>query len=562
MSTTKPPINPSESEPSANDRLSRIRTTISQATALIKNEHILKLDGSNFKSWENKISIILDDFINNPDFLHREGPTLSSDEEICRGQLSGLEGLLNSRMQPDEAPSSYAVRLRSLANKFTQRGGNFSEDLLLGLLLQRGIQDQEMARTVMSRLENEIANKNCNPSFATCHQILESAYQQHQCNTTPANIDPAALKAAIRGMCHHCKKAGHFAWDCRSKRASNISLPPLNSNSQFRAYYPIITPPTWPAGRLLAQPGPTQTKPADYYRPQYPNKPATPVNVRFAELGDDEDLMNLFQAEVNGDDNVGGRESQQRQGTGVGALAFPGLHGEIVLVKNVFYSPKAAATLISPASILRTGGKMYTQGNNLLFCNTANVPLLTAKFNAQRRCWFFPPHLNANELRECMRDTRDKIVSLKTRVDDRHEGVLVKDESLLWHKLFGHCGMWRLRNFLKERIGDNIGKHLNNPVDNCADCLIAKSKCRSELLPTNRTTGPMDIVASDIMGPFDQAKINSGRWALTIRDISSTYGECHIITTKADAAAVLQGVIARWEVKCDRKLKVLRTDGG
>ncbi|MBW0534032.1 hypothetical protein O181_073747 [Austropuccinia psidii MF-1] len=122
--------------------------------------------------------------------------------------------------------------------------------------------------------------------------------------------------------------------------------------------------------------------------------------------------------------------------------------------------------------------------------------------------------------------------------------------------------MQRLRNFLKERIGDDIGKHLNNPVDNCADCLISKSKRRSELLPTKRTTGPMDIVASDIMGPFDQANINSGQWALTIRDISSTYGECHIITTKDDAAAVLQGVIARWEVKCDRKLKVLRTDGG
>ncbi|MBW0527669.1 hypothetical protein O181_067384 [Austropuccinia psidii MF-1] len=585
MSTTKPPINPSESEPSANDRLSRIRTTMLQATALIRNEHILKLDGSNFKSWENRISIILDDFIDDPDFLHREGPTLSSDEKICRGiliyslpeaihlrpckaiydhlrrlyhvitqagQLSGLEGLLNSRMQPDEAPSLYAVRLRSSANKFTQWGGNFSKDLLLGLLLQRGIQDQEMARTVMSQLENEIGNKNRNPSFATCHQILESAYQQHHCNTTPAkqdeptvfnqasiikqpaqdntydvdSIDLATLKAAIRGTCHHCKKAGHFARDCRSKRASNISIPPFNSNSQFRAYYPIITPPTWPAGRSLAQPGPAQTKPADYYRPQYPNKPATPVNVRFAELGDDEDLMNLFQAEVDGDDNVGGRESQQRQGTGT------------------------------------TGGKMYTQGNNLLFCNTTNVPLLTAKFNTQRRCWFFLPHLNANELRECMRDTRDKIVSLKTRVDDRHEGVLAKDESLLWHKLFGHCGMRRLRNFLKERIGDDIGKHLNNPVDNCADCLIAKSKRRSELLPTNRMTGPMDIVASDIMGPFNQANINSGRWALTIRDVSSTYGECHIITTKADAAAVLQGVIARWEVKCDRKLKVLQTDGG
>ncbi|MBW0486824.1 hypothetical protein O181_026539 [Austropuccinia psidii MF-1] len=73
---------------------------------------------------------------------------------------------------------------------------------------------------------------------------------------------------------------------------------------------------------------------------------------------------------------------------------------------------------------------------------------------------------------------------------------------------------------------------------------------------------PMDIVASDIMGPFKKANINSGCWVLTIQDISSTYGECHIIATKADAAAVLQAAITRWEVKCGRNLKTLHTDGG
>ncbi|MBW0513754.1 hypothetical protein O181_053469 [Austropuccinia psidii MF-1] len=76
-----------EQEHHISDRISRIRTTISQATAMIKDEHMLKLDGSNFKSWEMRISIILEDFIDDPSFLHRKGPTLSSDEKICRGIL-------------------------------------------------------------------------------------------------------------------------------------------------------------------------------------------------------------------------------------------------------------------------------------------------------------------------------------------------------------------------------------------------------------------------------------------------------------------------------------------
>ncbi|MBW0534034.1 hypothetical protein O181_073749 [Austropuccinia psidii MF-1] len=87
MLTQKTQMNPGESEHNTNERISRIRTTISQATALIKNEHMLKLDSSNFKLWENRLSIILDNFIDDASFLHREGPTLSSDEKICRGIL-------------------------------------------------------------------------------------------------------------------------------------------------------------------------------------------------------------------------------------------------------------------------------------------------------------------------------------------------------------------------------------------------------------------------------------------------------------------------------------------
>ncbi|MBW0521590.1 hypothetical protein O181_061305 [Austropuccinia psidii MF-1] len=107
--------------------------------------------------------------------------------------------------------------------------------------------------------------------------------------------------------------------------------------------------------------------------------------------------------------------------------------------------------------------------------------------------------------------------------------------------MFGHCGIRRLWNFLNDRLGANMGKHLDETVKSCADCLIAKSSRRSELLPTNHTTEPLDIVACDLMGPFEEENVNSGRWALTVRDISLTYGECHIIKAKLDAAAVLQG---------------------
>ncbi|MBW0545176.1 hypothetical protein O181_084891 [Austropuccinia psidii MF-1] len=278
---------------------------------------------------------------------------------------------------------------------------------------------------------------------ATSARILYSlAYQQHQSNTTPTkqddtivfnkasvvnssaqggsydanDINPATLRAVIRGTCHNCKKAGNFVCDCQAKRTGNASSPLINNASQFRAYYPILTPPTWSATRPLVAADSQKPKPADYYQPNYKNKPMTPVNVHFAELGDDEDLMNFSQTEVANNESVGG--------------------GELEKEKN---------------------GK-----------------------------------------------------------------DMKKDETLMWNKLFGHCGMQQLRNFLKDRIGTGISKNLDNTVDNCADCLIANNRCQNELLSTRRKTEPMEIVASDLMGPFDQSNINLGCWALTIRDVSST----------------------------------------
>ncbi|MBW0526059.1 hypothetical protein O181_065774 [Austropuccinia psidii MF-1] len=171
-------------------------------------------------------------------------------------------------------------------------------------------------------------------------------------------------------------------------------------------------------------------------------------------------------------------------------MAFPGLNGEVIVIKNVFYSPNATATLISPASILRTGGKMYTQGDNLLFCNTHSVPLLIANFNAQRRY-------------------------------ERDNGISAKNESLLWHKLFGHCGMQRLRNFLKDRIGADIASK-QAPTDKTPDGAYGHHRERFD-------------------GTLQQSEHQLGALG------------AHYTGHWFDI---------RWEVKCGKKLKILRTDGG
>ncbi|MBW0486670.1 hypothetical protein O181_026385 [Austropuccinia psidii MF-1] len=165
-----------------------------------------------------------------------------------------------------------------------------------------------MARTVMLRLENEVANKGRNPNHATWHQILESAYQQHQSNTKPTKQDDtivfnkaSVVNSSAQGGTHDANDIDlatlrAIIW---AKRTKNASSPLIKNASQFRAYYPIITLPTWSVTRLLVAADSQKPKMADYYQPNYQNKAMAPVNVCFAELGDDKDLMNLFQEEAD-----------------------------------------------------------------------------------------------------------------------------------------------------------------------------------------------------------------------------------------------------------------------
>ncbi|MBW0485616.1 hypothetical protein O181_025331 [Austropuccinia psidii MF-1] len=97
-------------------------------------------------------------------------------------------------------------------------------------------------------------------------------------------------------------------------------------------------------------------------------------------------------------------------------------------------------------------------------------------------------------------------------------------------------------------------------IRDCEHCLLEKSLRHSPLKSNPRSVDPLDIIVADLMGPFDIATINGGQYALNIRDVASTYGECHILCNKSDACTRLQEVIWRWQRATGRLVKVLRTD--
>ncbi|MBW0481382.1 hypothetical protein O181_021097 [Austropuccinia psidii MF-1] len=81
-------------------------------------------------------------------------------------------------MQLHKHPSSLLHRLSNLINTFKNRGGNITEDLVTGVILQEARTPPSLESAVLSHLEAGMTENQSNPSFPTCEMVLESCYQQ------------------------------------------------------------------------------------------------------------------------------------------------------------------------------------------------------------------------------------------------------------------------------------------------------------------------------------------------------------------------------------------------
>ncbi|MBW0485228.1 hypothetical protein O181_024943 [Austropuccinia psidii MF-1] len=84
----------------------------------------------------------------------------------------------------------------------------------------------------------------------------------------------------------------------------------------------------------------------------------------------------------------------------------------------------------------------------------------------------------------------------------------------------------------------------------------------SLLTSRDRIVEPMDRFTANLMGKFEDVIPYCGKYGLTMLDMGSTYGECHILTKTSDATIVLLQVMKIWETKTGKKIKAFPSDNG
>ncbi|WAR60918.1 hypothetical protein PtB15_13B167 [Puccinia triticina] len=268
--------------------------------------------------------------------------------------------------------------------------------------------------------------------------------------------------------------------------------------------------------------------------------------------------------------------------TGMGTLRFVGTNGAIIVVKKVYYCERARSTLLSIAAFKKSDALFNVNGNfdSINLVSRTGRVLLHSKFDSKRNTWPLPIPIRANvsSIPDCLDSPSCTFISSPVNANSVFKSPnlvehsqftwnpeeLTSDEKtlLFWHRLFGHASLRKIRCLVKLQLGYGLPTTMPTASIKCPVCSICKATRTLALGPTKRCINRLSVVCVDLMGPFDTPTMTGGKFALTIRDVFTSYSEVRILKAKSEAADMLMQTLTRWETQVGCKIKILRSDNG
>ena len=128
----------------------------------------------------------------------------------------------------------------------------------------------------------------------------------------------------------------------------------------------------------------------------------------------------------------------------------------------------------------------------------------------------------------------------------------------MWHKRLGHVSKEQLKILVKNEILLNLNFA---DLDICLDCIKGKQTKHTKKGAT-RSTQLLEIIHTDICGPFDVPSLGGEKYFITFIDDFSRYGFIYLLKEKSQAADTLKVYVNEVERQLDRKVKIIRSDRG
>ena len=130
----------------------------------------------------------------------------------------------------------------------------------------------------------------------------------------------------------------------------------------------------------------------------------------------------------------------------------------------------------------------------------------------------------------------------------------------MWHRRLGHMNP-RSMELLRRKEGNGV--EYTGTVSDCDICALSKSRQQAHPNKSTRTTTrPMQLICTDLMGPFTPSAKGGYRYVSKFTDDYSRMKEVYLLRNKSEAAESLHQYNMTMAVPLGLRIEIVRCDKG
>ncbi|KAJ9535138.1 hypothetical protein OSB04_un001784, partial [Centaurea solstitialis] len=133
-----------------------------------------------------------------------------------------------------------------------------------------------------------------------------------------------------------------------------------------------------------------------------------------------------------------------------------------------------------------------------------------------------------------------------------------ENSSFVWHKKLGHISQEKLRRLVKEGVLSNLDF---TDYKSCVDCIKGKTTKHTKK-GAKRSSQLLEIIHTDICGPFDVPTFGGENYFITFIDDYSRYCYLYLLHNKSQSVNAVEAFITEVERQLEKKVKIIRSDRG
>ncbi|KAK9232999.1 hypothetical protein WN943_023248 [Citrus x changshan-huyou] len=136
--------------------------------------------------------------------------------------------------------------------------------------------------------------------------------------------------------------------------------------------------------------------------------------------------------------------------------------------------------------------------------------------------------------------------------------ALNEQSSMLWHRRLGHISIERIKRLVNDRALEALDF---TDFGTCVECIKGKQTNKTKK-GARRSSDILEIVHTDICGPFSKVCLNGQRYFISFIDDYSRYMYLYLLYDKGEALDAFKVYKAEVEKQLGKPIKIVRSDRG